>query len=505
MRILRTAAVLLVVVLGGAYLLVRALLASDVVRATIERQLAAYFGQPVRIASAGASIFPAVAVRLNDVSIGPEPAPVHIDAIRVVTGWAGLVRRRVVDAQVTVDDGRVALPLPFSLRRQPASSEPGAAAPFTIESVRTLSFRNLSFLGDGARLVLNLDASLEGDRLEVSSLDAAAEGTRIHASGALSSLSGLEGTFDARADQLDADELLGLLGGVAADVSPPDRVARGAAGASGAGRDGLHLVVKLTARAGRFAEYPFENLETTADVRPERTTLSPLSVSAFGGSFQGNVELETGRAASVRLSGRIDGFDVRDALETTGSAGGITGQLGGNLSLTAPGGDAASLVQRATGTITAAITRGTIPHLDLVRAIVLAFGKPSGAPPEGSGSAFTRLGGTFSVAAGTISSDDLTMRSRDLDLAGRGSLRLATGELTARVDVILSEELTAQAGVDLRRYAQENNRVVIPATIGGTLREPTVMLDLAAATERALRNELKRRARGFLEQLLEKK
>jgi hypothetical protein len=90
-------------------------------------------------------------------------------------------------------------------------------------------------------------------------------------------------------------------------------------------------------------------------------------------------------------------------------------------------------------------------------------------------------------------------------LTASGSLRLATGAVDARADVVLSKELTAQAGTDLRRYAQEDGRVVVPASIGGTLQHPRVAPDIAAATRRAVGNELKRRVKSFVDDLFKKK
>src|SRR5688500_10288059 len=149
--------------------------------------------------------------------------------------------------------------------------------------------------------------------------------------------------------------------------------------------------------------------------------------------------------------------------------------------------------------MTAAITDGTMPRLELVRPIVLAFGRPSGAPPQGSGSAFSRLGGTFALAGRVVDSSDISMASRDFDLTGRGRVDLASGALTARGDVALSSELSAQAGVDLRRYAQQDGRVVVPATIGGTLQQPTVALDTGAAMRRAPGNEVQRPTKSLLD------
>ena len=225
----------------------------------------------------------------------------------------------------------------------------------------------------------------------------------------------------------------------------------------------------------------------------------------MGGRFDGRLDADTRKSVPLlRLSGRIDGLDIVEAMKAAGSQGGITGRLGGSLSLSAAGTDSATLLRTARGSMSAAITDGTMPRLDLVRPIVLAFGKPSGAPSPGSGSGFSRLAGTFALANGAVSSKDIAMAARDFDVNGQGSVELASGALSARGDVVLSPELTAQAGVDLRRYAQEDGRVVVPATVGGTLQQPSVALDLAAATRRALAERARAPRQGFLRRSLSK-
>jgi hypothetical protein len=146
-----------------------------------------------------------------------------------------------------------------------------------------------------------------------------------------------------------------------------------------------------------------------------------------------------------------------------------------------------------------------MPHLDLVRTVVLAFGKPSGTDERGSGTAFDELAATLALAAGVVHSEDVRLVSRDVDARGRGSLAFESGAVDAHVEVRLSPELTAQAGTDLRRYAQEDGRVVVPATLSGTLGRPVVMIDVAAAAKRALGNELKRRVTDVLGGLFKKK
>ena len=497
----RLAAVLivLVVLLGGTYVFVRATLASDFVRSTLEQQLAARLGQPVRVGSAGASLVPRITIDLNDVSIG-SPPPMHLETIHIGVGLRGLLSRTITDADIVVTGGRIRLPLAFPLLPPSPAAEPAdAAGGITVESVRVIAVRDFVLEGGGGRTIrLDLHASLDGDQLHVSELTARAERTELRAAGTVNSLARLEGQFEASAGSLDLDEIVAL---GSAFTSPTE----GAEPASGSTVP-LHFAVKLTAAAGEFAGYGFNELTTTVDIAPGRIALSPLGLRLFGGSFQGSVHVDSRSGGPrLRIDGQLAGLNAAELLKASDSPGGITGTLHGGVSLTGAGTDAGSLVRTSRGTITAAITDGTMPHLEMVRAIVLAFGKPSGAPPEGSGSAFSRLGGTFRLERGTLTSNDLSMTSRDFDLTGGGSLTIETGAVAAQTDVVLSNELTAQAGTDLRRHAQQDGRVIVPARISGTLQAPAITLDVVAATRRAITNELKRRATDLLEGLFKKK
>jgi hypothetical protein len=452
------ALVVVILVPLGVWLAARRALASDLARSTLERQLSVRLGRPVRVGSAAASIFPHIAVELRDVTVGEAP-PVRIGRIQVVTGLRSLFTRTLADT-----------------------------------NIRTLAFRDL-MLGTGDQtLTIDVDSSITGDRLDVSRLVARARTTRIAAAGALTSLSRMEGAFEVTADPLDLAEMIA----VGSAIALP--------GASGASPAPMRLALQVTAPAGTFGAYRLRSLSTRAEVVPGRFALDDLAFQIFGGAFRGRLGADTRAATTVlRLTGDVSGLDVTQVLQGSGSPGGVTGRLAASLALQGSGADAASLLRTARGTVSATIIDGTLPRLDLVRRVVLAFGKPSGAPPEGTGTAFTRLGGTFALANATLTSDDLRLASRDLDADGRGSFRLDSGAVDARGDVVLSSELTAQSGTDLRRYAQENGRVIVPATVTGRLDAPSVSIDVAAAGRRALGNELKRRATDFLGGLFRKK
>ena len=450
--------VLLVVGAGGLYFAAQRILGSDLVRRQIEEQLTARLGQPVKVRSAAAKVFPGIAVDLGDVAIG-EPEALRLERIRVFTGLRALFADTVDIRKVAVSNGR-----------------PGAGGP-------PVSF--------------DLDASVLGDRLDVKSLTVRGPSTTIDAKGTLTSIANVEGTFDAESPVLDLNELIAIGGALA----PPPRARSSATPPSP-----MHLVVHLKTPKVRFGADEFRDLSTTIETVPGRVVLDGTSVKLFGGSFKGKLDADTHEATPVvRLTGSVTDVDVAELLERTGSAGGVTGRLSGNVSLAAEGADGATLTRSARGTINATLRKGTLPHLDMVRTVVLAFGKPSGAPAEGSGTAFESLGGTFALANGSLRSENLQLRSRDLDTEGRGTLTIATGAIDARADITLSRELTSQAGTDLRRYAQQDGRVIVPATVRGTLDRPTVFIDVAAAARRAIGNEIQRRATDFLGGLFKKK
>jgi hypothetical protein len=151
------------------------------------------------------------------------------------------------------------------------------------------------------------------------------------------------------------------------------------------------------------------------------------------------------------------------------------------------------------GTATVAITDGTMPGLDLVRPVITAFGT-TGQVTSG-GNDFSRMGGTFTLAGGVLSSGALTLASPDVDLAGKGTVRLADLVVDVRADLALSEALSAQAGRDLRKYAREGSRIVVPATVKGPLASPTVFVDVSAALKRATRNLVEDEAKKVLRRL----
>lgn len=480
---------LLVVLAIAGYLFARGAIGGEAVRRTLEQQLSARVGQPVTIGRLGAAFVPRVALELHEVAVG-APAAATIGQLSFGTGLRGLFARRVEDAEVVIANARIPVEMALAIVGALSSStEPGEGSGVEVVSVRTLAFRQVELVASPRSLTIDLESALTGDRLDVTRLVAQSQGTRLEAHGAVSSIAARSGRFTAAASRLNLDEILAVASGLSTSTSP------------GAAASSLNLTVDLTAPGGELAGYTFESLACTLEITPARLQLEPLRFGIFGGEYDGHLRVTpSGAAPLLALNGRVKGIDMGRLLREMGGSSSMSGTLAGNLAATAQAGG--EMLRTARGTGKVSVTDGEIPGLEMVRSVVLAFGRPSGLAGAGAGSAFRRIAGSFSLADQTLRSDDVTFESVDFDMSGRTVVELPGGAIEMHADIILSRELTAQAGTDLRRYAQEDGQIVVPAVITGTVAAPRVTLDVAAAANRALRNEVKERVRGLLDRII---
>jgi hypothetical protein len=482
------AAIAILVVLGAIVLvlLARGAIGGDALRRTLEAQLTTRLGEPVTIGSLGASFFPRVAIELHDISIG-QPVKATVGQVSIVTGLRGLLSKRVEDAELIVSNGRLPAEMVAGLAGGASSRGAEAAGGVTIVSVRTLAFRHVQAIVGPRSVMLDLESSVDGDRLDVTSLELQSEGTDLKATGTLTSIAALQGTFTATAEPLDVDELLAIGAGLS-----------GSGPGNAAAARPVDITVTVRAPRGRMSGYAFEDFSSTLHVKERQLALDPLQLRIFGGQLAGRLQATpAGAAQDVAIDAQVTGIEVPALLQQTRGSSSMSGTMSGRVSVKSRGATSSEIVESAHGTGNLTIVNGVIPGLEMVRAVVLAFGKPNGAPAAGSGSAFTRIAGSFALADQALRSEDIRFESRDFDMAGTLRVRLPAGALEMHANVILSRELTAQAGTDLRRYAQQDGRIVLPATIGGTLAHPRVSIDVAAILNRALQNEIQRRLKGL--------
>jgi len=462
----------------------------DGLRLAIEQQATAYLGQPVKVGRARAGIFPRTAIHLSDVRVG-EPARVTLAEVDVSTDFRELLSRRIQDAAITIANSRIEMPLPFAL---PASSEGDSAAnaadsAVQIVSVRTIALDDVVVVSRGKEVRVSAESSLAGDRLTLRRFAARSGTTTLDAEGEIDLAPSVAARLKAKANKLDVDELLALADAFTPPPQPNSKAGRPSAPAKIAAR-----VSAETATAGGVEVRQFA---TELDVNGDRVTLSPLTFQLFGGRYQGAVNAQLGKGLSLTIKSRLQDLNVAQLAAFGGSPNTISGTLTGAGTFSGSGADVAAVLKSARGMGTATITDGSIQRLNLVRTIVLFFGRPAADTPEGSDQ-FERMDASFSLADQVFRADAFSMRSRDADIVGSGTLNVDTQALDGGLDLSLSEELSKQAGTDLVRFTREGNRVLLPARIGGTIAAPRMTIDAAAAAKRGLRNEVQRRLEGIL-------
>ena len=97
-KILLGALLLMLLLSVGLFLWARAVFTEDAVRTALADQLSKALGQPVKVASIAATIYPRVTVNLQHVTIG-EPARIQVRTLHVGTAFRALLLRRIEHVQ----------------------------------------------------------------------------------------------------------------------------------------------------------------------------------------------------------------------------------------------------------------------------------------------------------------------------------------------------------------------------------------------------------------------
>jgi uncharacterized protein involved in outer membrane biogenesis len=532
MRKLIIAAVILVVVGLGLALAVRTLLSPEMLRSTLESQIASALERPVHIDAARAQVFPSPRITLSRVSIG---GPQQLTAEQVIVGASlrALFKRRVEDAVVRVRNGRIVLdgaaagagrggarPGPKQTPH-PAAPAPTPAAPeatsapvsstggFTIASVSEIRFENVVVTGGGKELRLDMEGSLNGDALDVSRLVAKSGQTELSAKGRLTSVERVDGAFELTSPLVDVDEVLAVL----AALIPPDPSAHGTSGLAGSDPEGFqfgHITATTAVEKARALGYEISRLTALLDLQGTILKADKLAFDLYGGHYESTLALDlASNRTTLNHRGRLMGVNVAQLAALFGHAGLATGTLGVSMQVRGTGRDFATAAEGVNGTAGVTLTKGTLKGLDVVRQTFQILGT---APPPNAGDRFDSLTAQLALAGGAMSADNLVLHSPDFDLNGQAHVS-PTGALSGHAQMTLSDALSKEAqsrNRDLKLLFEEG-RITLPATLSGSLQQPTVLPDLESALKRAARNKInseldkaKKRATGEFQKGLER-
>ena len=533
MRKLIIAVVLLVVIGLGLAFAVRKLLSPEMLRSAIASQMASALERPVQIGSARAQVFPSPRITLSNVAIG-GPQVLTAEQIIVGAGLRALFQRRVEDAVVRVRNGRIALdaglatpdgrgpargtkPAPRTPTATAGGEGAGGAAGtassstggFTIASVSEIKFENVVVTGGGKELRLDMEGALNGDTLDVTRLLAKSGKTELSAKGKLTSIERIDGAFDVSSPLVDVDEVLAVL----AALFPPDSSARGTAGLANAEPDGFqigHITATAAVDKASALGYQISKLTTALDLQGTMLKADKLSFDLYGGHYDSTLALDlASNKTTLDHRGRLAGANVAQLAALFGHAGIATGTLGVSMQVRGTGRDFATAANGVSGTAAVTMSKGSLKGLDVVRQLFQFLGT---APPPNAGDKFESLSAQLALAGGAMTADSLALHSADFDLNGQAHVS-TEGALSGRAQMTLSDALSKEAQSRNRdlKLLFEDGRITLPATLSGSLQQPSVLPDMESALKRAARNKItseidkaKKRATGEFQKGLER-
>lgn len=510
-HLLIAAVVLVVIGVVTIALSLRSLQSGDL-RAGIEARLSASLGHPVSIGNIGVSLFPpslsGTNVRIGDTKV--QAPALEVARVRILPRLRSLLSGEVVVEQLTLDgfvvsvlrDEKGAWHVPAAV---PAPTAGGGSGP-VVETVRISNGRVRVF-----------DRARGADLREASSIDDLGAEMRVEGGGlALSPITGRIGSaeisgeagtdgsgvrLDFSAKTIADDDLpvfLRLLGSdrpeflrlaEPASASVVLRVDRRTSQLSGKGT--------LKAPRVRLEPLQLDKFDAPFTIQGSRLVFQPMTFALYGGTHEGGVTVRLSETPPQWITdSRVRGLDAGDFLT---ALNGSDQRLDGTASVTASlrGRVGEPLDRTVSGSMQMTVTNGVIRDFPMLVAINRALRLAERA--EGD-TRFERLSGTFAIAAGQAMTEDLVLQASHIRAEVKGRIG-ADRSLALRGIAVLSPERSAQAVRSIRELAalrNDSGEVELPLTISGTLEAPSFGLDLQAALEKGLKNELQRRIRRFI-------
>lgn len=516
----------LLILTGAGLLIVRWALDPATIRPAAEARLSALVGQPVTIGDIHVTLLPTANLVGTNIRIGAQPdvAPaLDLNRIRLVPRLRSIFSRPIVIKEVQLE-GLVA----SALRDRTGRWHVPAAVPVpAADAGRGLVIERVRLEGGRIRVY---EPHGEGTLQEAASIDDLegevlpdADGLRFAPITGRIGNAGMRGQalLDRKSVRMefslddvedgDLPALLRLAGterpdylrlNAAASASISVQVDRGSARLTGAGAVRAPKVLVTPLRLDAF-EAPFK-------IDAARLTFEPTAFAFYGGTHRGKVALDLAQTpVGWLLDSRVERLNTGDFLAAlTGQDQRLDGTAAATASLRGRVGE--PLDRTVHGRAHVTIVDGVIRQFPLLATINRVLRLAEGDTRD---TRFERLSATLSLAGGQATTDDLVLEAREVRVEAAGTIRF--GCQSARVSgcdralalagqAVVSAARSAAAIRSVRELSGLRNsqgELELPVTIGGTLDDPSIRIDLKAAVGKSLRDELRRRLKGLIRRL----
>ena len=253
---------------------------------------------------------------------------------------------------------------------------------------------------------------------------------------------------------VDLNPYLPQRGGVAlgnAPVAAPAATAGNpAAGWSDAPLDlaalkAVDMQLGLTMPSLKFEKFEIGKSALDLQLDNGRLTAGFKQVELYGGSGNGALVLDGGGpVAGLNLTLALTNIQIQPLLEAVMGIDKLSGTGALKLAVTAHGRSQHELIATLGGNGSLNVANGAIKGVDfaaLAKDVQLLSGKGSTTAAAGGETAFSSLGGTFTIANGILSNSDLAATSPVFHLTGKGTANLLDRTLDYRVEPNLAGNL----------------------------------------------------------------
>ncbi|MFZ0961491.1 MAG: AsmA family protein [Terriglobia bacterium] len=474
-KIALTLVIVLVLVVVALAIIIPMIFNIDRYRPRVIAQIQQATGKPAHIGHLALSIFPEVAIRVDDFSLGnPRGFPTgdlaRVKRVHVAVNPFALLHRKVEITSLDLDDLTLDMledthgkwnfensPAPDPPPGDPPADPPGDnSASFALGVISKLTverghFAAASLLASGVpgpSLMEGHGASIDLRQVNLNALTTLSLRRPASAPGEFAALAGWFNTIV-----------------YAADAQGPV-VAQGT----------------LKADALQIGDVAVTKLKSKVRLYPQQVFIDDLDLKCYGGSATGNLSLDfAGPNLAYSVDARLNGVNVGDFLSAFPQAKGmLTGTLDGTAKANGTIVHSSDPLAGITASGQAAIRNGRMPSLQLNANLLGLVKLAKVGPANGDPSAFSSLSADFRIADARLSSNQIALVGNGVNVDGSGSMTMAgegsleyqgKASLAASGNNPLATVLGGMAGATFA-----HGKMTFPFAVGGTFAKPKFTL-----------------------------
>lgn len=343
--------------------------------------------------------------------------------------------------------------------------------------------------------IANADLSFTGDSARLDNLQAQLGASQAAGWVQIKSFAQSLAAFDLKSNQLNVAELQQALNDSGAPAKSAARQTSGNA---------MRAEGKLSVGKLQLETLTATDVTSNVTLANQVTTLDPVTLKAFGGSYQGAVRVNQAQnPPEVALKGRYNNLNINQLLSSGGQQSMIYGESDGSIDVHGRGQAGDQLAQSLVGNGAIAISNGKFTSFDLMKQVEI-LGKFANLPTGGAGTAFRSLKTNLRFDQGRLTMDALQIVMDELQVNGDGAMQLGAAptvnyDLLVRLSPVLTKRLLPGGSEDsgspvkvltglsstVGSFFLDQGVIALPIKVSGPLKGPSFGLNAALLQKRA--------------------